>query len=86
MSKFYLHKVKKRFSIEKGANGIKQGKDGVFVSINPQFSGKVNINDKQVKVKLYPAFKPGGPKGAITKNPNKYVIEIEGEKRKQWDI
>ena len=47
-----------------------------FVNETPQFKGKVMIGKKKLNVKLYPAYKPGGPQGSIPKNPNKYVIEI----------
>ena len=70
MNKFYLNKAKGYLRLaEKNENGI-------FVNETPQFKGKVMIGKKKLNVKLYPAYKPGGPQGSIPKNPNKYVIEI----------
>jgi hypothetical protein len=76
MNKFYLNKAKGYLKL------VDQNEDGIFVNETPQFKGKVMIGKKKIEIKLYPAYKPGGPHGAITKNPNKYVIEIGGKNGK----
>ena len=70
MSKFYLNKAKGFLKM------IRENKDGIFVNETPQFKGKVMIGKNKIEIKLYPAYKPGGPSGTITVKPNKYVIEI----------
>ncbi len=70
MSKCYLHKTKEFLRLSK------KDEEGIFVNETPQFKGKIMIGKKKLNVKLYPAYKPGGPQGTIPKNPNKYVIEI----------
>tara|TARA_Y100001963_G_C6730150_1_gene423448 strand:- start:829 stop:1047 length:219 start_codon:yes stop_codon:yes gene_type:complete len=69
MDKFYIHKAKGYLKI------LKENKDGIWVSESPQFKGKIMIGKKKIEIKLYPAFKPGGPQGVIPKNPNKFIIE-----------
>ena len=73
MSKFYINKAKGYLKM------VKENEDGIFVNDTPQFKGKVMIGKKKIEIKLYPAYKPGGPHGTITVKPNKYVIEIGGK-------
>ena len=70
MNKFYIHKAKGYLKL------IKENVDGIFVNETPQFKGNVMIGKKKIEIKLYPAYKPGGPHGTITVKPNKYIIEI----------
>lgn len=72
MCKFYLNKARKYLKL------IKQNKDGIFVNENHQFVGTVELKSGiKLNIKLHPAFKPSGKEGTITKNPNKYVIDIK---------
>ena len=71
MCKFYLNKARKFLRL------AKENKDGVFVNEKHQFVFKVELKSGvKLNIKLFPAYKPGGPMGEITKNPNKYVIDI----------
>lgn len=58
---------------------LKQNKEGIFVNMTPKFKGFVEIDNKIHEIKLYPAYKPGGPGGVIPKNPNKFYMEIGGD-------
>ena len=69
---FYLNKPKKFLNI------VKENDDGIFVSENYQFYGKFkDDNGNVISLKIFPAYKVGGPKGTIPQKPNKYVARIE---------
>tara|TARA_R100000742_G_C4272364_1_gene91541 strand:- start:957 stop:1184 length:228 start_codon:yes stop_codon:yes gene_type:complete len=69
---FYLNKPKKFSKV------LRENDDGIFVSDNYQFHGKLtDDNNNVIHLKIYPAYKPGGPTGTIPKNPNKYLARIE---------
>tara|TARA_R100000278_G_scaffold38102_2_gene33862 strand:- start:10757 stop:10984 length:228 start_codon:yes stop_codon:yes gene_type:complete len=72
MCKFYLNKSKKYLK------AIKKNKDGIFVSTNHQFVGTVVLKSGiKLNIKLHPAYNPSGSQGTITKNPNKFVVDIK---------
>ena len=75
MCKYYLNKSRKYKKL------LKQNKDGVFVNTDHRFVGKVQLKSGTVlNIKLHEAYKPGGPTGTITKNPNKMIIDIKEQK------
>ena len=72
MCKYYLNKARKYYSLSK------QNKDGVFVDEKHRFVGTAELKDgTKLRIRLYNAYKPGGPSGTLPKNPNKYVIDIK---------
>ena len=71
MAQYYLHKAKRCLKV------LKENKDGIWVCENNRFLGKAVVDGIVLKIKLYEAYKPGGPSGTIPKNPNKYIIDIE---------
>tara|TARA_R110000824_G_scaffold290363_2_gene478903 strand:- start:134 stop:364 length:231 start_codon:yes stop_codon:yes gene_type:complete len=76
MCKFYLSKARKYLKL------IKENKDGIFVNESHQFVGKVELKDGTIlNIRLFPAYKPGGPSGTITVKPNKYVIDVKEKKK-----
>ena len=75
MCKFYLNKARKYLRL------IKENKDGIFVNTSHQFVGKAELKDGTIlNIKLFPAYNPSGKNGSITKNPNKYIIDIKEKK------
>ena len=72
MCKYYLNKSRKYKKI------LKRNKDGIFVNIDHRFVGKVELKSGVIlNIKLHEGYKPGGPAGSITKNPNKMIIDIK---------
>ena len=72
MCKFYLNKARKYISL------AKKNSDGVFVDENHKFVGTVELKSGiKLRIRLFNAYKPGGPTGSIPKNPNKKVIEVK---------
>ena len=75
MCKYCLNKARKYCSLSK------KNKDGIFVDENHRFVGTVELKSgTKLRIKLFNAYKPGGPTKTITKNPNKCVIEIKESK------
>ena len=72
MCKYYLNKSRKYNSLSK------KNKDGIFVDEKHRFVGTVELkNGSKLRIRLYNAYKPGGPTQTLPKNPNKYVIDIK---------
>lgn len=71
MCKYYLNKSRKYISL------LKKTDEDIWVNKYHRFQGTVELKSgKRLKIKLFPAFKPGGPEGIVPKNPNKMVIKI----------
>ena len=72
MCKYYLNKSRKYISL------LTLNKDGIFVNDDHRFVGTVELKSGiKLKIKLHEGYKPGGPGGVITKNPNKMIIDIK---------
>lgn len=75
MCKFYLNKSRKYQKI------LKRNKDGIFVNEHHRFVGTVELKSgTKLNIKIHEGYKPSGPTGTITKNPNKLIIDIKEKK------
>ena len=72
MCKYNLNKSRKYRSLSA------KNKDGIFVDEQHRYVGTVELKSgTKLRIRLYNAYKPGGPEKVLPKNPNKYVIDIK---------